>query len=187
METPSTSPSPEQAASALRAADSAGATLAGGLLLPSHFSGWIGTAAAVQIGTAAEGIYHHNAWGLVVAMAGLLVAFGVGATQIARFRSLNGVRVGGFESRVVGGTANTASTVYGLAFGGALWAAFVDMGWLVGVSSVLGGIGYAMAGRQWWKAYQRDPAGNSRGDSALWLTVLACTGCVGMVALVIGS
>jgi hypothetical protein len=187
METPSVSPTPDEAATALSQADSAGSALASGLRLPSHFYSSIGTATAVQIGTAAVGIANHKAWGLGVAIAGVLVQFCVGGIQIARFRSLNGVRVRGFESRVVGGTANTASTVYGLTFGGALWAAFIDAWWLVAVFCVLGGIGYAVGGQRWWRSYQRDPAGNSRGDSAVWLAVLCCAAGAGMVGLVIGS
>jgi hypothetical protein len=187
METSSAFPTPDEAAAALRQADSAASAIAGGLRLPSHFYSSIGTAIALQIGTAAVGIANQNLWGLVVAIAGVVVQFGVGVLQIARFRSLNGVRVRGLETRVVAGTANTVSTAYGLAFGGALWAAFVDAWWLVAVFSVLGGIGYAVAGRDWWRTYQRDPARNSRGDSALWLTVLGCAAAAGVVALVIGS
>lgn len=187
METSSVAPTPDDAATALRQADSAGSALASGLRLPSYFYSSIGTATAVQIGTAAVGIANHNAQGLVVAIAGVLVQLCVGGTQIARFRSLNGVRVRGFESRVVGGTANTASTAYGVAFGGALWAAFTDAWWLVAVFSLLGGIGYAVGGQRWWRTYQRDPAANSRGDSAVWLAILGCAAVAGMVALVIGS
>jgi hypothetical protein len=187
METSGTSPTPDEAATALRQADSAGSALAGGLLLPSHFYSSIGTATAVQIGTAAAALANHNGWGIGVAIAGVLVQFCVGGIQIARFRSLNGVRVRGFESRVVGGTAITTSTFYGLAFGGALWAASMDAWWLVPMFAVLGGLGYAVGGQRWWRTYQRDPAGNSRGDSAVWLIVLYCALVASMVALVIGS
>jgi hypothetical protein len=187
METSSTSPTPDEAATALRQAESAGSALAGGLLLPSHFYSSIGTATAVQIGTAALGIASQKAWGIGVAIAGVLVQFCVGGMQIARFRWLNGVRVRGFESRVVFGTANTVSTVYALAFGGAVWAAFIDAWWLVAVFAVLGGVGYAVGGQRWWRAYQRDPAGNSRGDSAVLFAVLLCAAVAGMLALVFGS
>ena len=188
METSSTSPTPDEAATALRMADSAGSALAGGLQLPSHFYSSMGAATAVQIGTAAAGIARHDGWGLAVAVAGVLAWLVVGGTQIARFRRLNGVRVRGFETRVVGGTANTVSTVYGLAFGGALWAAFFFHAWWpTAVFAVLGGLSYAVASRRWWMTYQRDPAGNSRGDSALWLGVLVCAAVAAMVALVIGA
>ena len=85
------------------------------------------------------------------------------------------------------GTAHTVSSAYGLALAGALWAAFEHAWWLVVVFSVLGGIGYAAAGRHWWAGYRRDPASNSGGDSAVWLAVLACVAGAGMVALVIGA
>jgi len=180
------SPTPDEAAAALQQADFAGSALASGLLLPSHFYSSICTATAVQIGTAAAVLANHNGWGIGVAIAGVLVQFCVGGIQIARFRSLNGVRVRGFESRVVGGTAYTTSTVYGLALGGALWAAAMEAWWLVPVFAVLGGLGFAVGGQHWWRAYQRDPAGSSRGDSAVWLIVLYCAAIVGMGALVIG-
>jgi hypothetical protein len=187
METSATVPSPDEAASALREAQTAGSALAGGLLLPAHFYSSIGAATAVQIATAAVGIARQDVWGLGIALAGVLAAFCVGVLQVARFRALNGVRVRGFESRVVGGTATPASLAYGLAFGAALWAAFDDAWWLAAACSVLGGVGYAVAGQRWWAAYQRDPATYSRGDSVMWLTVLGCAAVGGMVALVIGS
>ncbi len=187
METSSDSPTPDEAATALREADFAGSALAGGLVVPSHFYSSIGTAIAVQIGAAAVGIVNQKVWGMGMAIAGVLVLFCVGRIQIVRFRSLNGVQVRGFESRVVGGTANGTSAVYGLAFGGAWWAALIQAWWLVGVFCVLGGIGYALAGQRWWNTYQRDPAGNSRGDSAVWLALVGCAAVGGLVALVIGS
>jgi len=187
MESSSTSPTPDEAAAALRQADSAGSALAGGLLLPSHFYSSIGAATAVQIGTASAVIANNNGWGMGVAVAGVLAQFCVGGIQIARFRSLNGVRVRGFESRVVGGTAITTSTVYGLSLGGTFWAAAMDRWWLVPAFAVLGGLGYAAGGRRWWRTYQRDPAANSGGDSAVWLAVLYCALAAGMVALVVGS
>lgn len=187
METSSSAPTPDEAAAALRSADSAGSALADALQLPSHFYSSIGTATAAQIGAAAVGIANQNAWGLGVAIAGVLLQLGVGAIQIARFRSLNGVQVAGFESRVVGGTALTVSTAYVVAFGGALWAAFVHVWWLVALFCVLGGVGYAVGGQRWWRTYQRDPAGNSRGDSAVWLAVLGLVAVAGILALVMSS
>jgi hypothetical protein len=187
METSSAAPTPDQAAAALRQADAAASGIASGLQLPSYFHSSLGTATALQIATAAVGAAAHDAWGAATAAAGAVVWIAVGVLQVARFRAYNGARVRGLESRVVAGTANTVSTAYGLAFGGALWAAFAQTWWLVAVFSILGGVGYAVGGLQWWHHYQRDPAGNSRGDSALWLAVLGCAAVLGMVALVVGS
>ena len=187
METSSTAPTPDEAAAALRQARSAGSTLAGGLVLPSHFYSAIGTAVALQISVAAVGIGQQNAWGTTLAVASLLVALAAGVVQISRFRSLNGVRIRGFESRVVGGTANTTSAVYAIAFGGAVWAALAHAWWVVPVFGVLGGVGYAVFGQRWWDTYQRDPAGNSGGESAVWLAVLGVIALAGMAALAAGS
>jgi hypothetical protein len=187
METSGISPTPDEAAAALRVAATAGTGLASGLSLPSYLYVSIGAAITVQIGASAVGITAQNAWGLGIVIAGVLILFAVGSIQIRRFRSLNGVRVRGFESRVIGGMANLASTAYGVAFGGALWAAVVEAWWLVAVFSVLGGVGYAVSGQRWWRAYQHDPAANSRGDSAVWLALLALAAGAGMVALAIGS
>ncbi len=191
METSGTAPTPEEAAAALRDADSAGSALAGRLQLPPHFYGSIGTSTAVQIAAAAVGIARQDTEGLGVAVIGVLIWLCVSGLQIARFRSLNGVRVRGFEGRVVGGTGTVASTAYAMAFGGALWAAFVHSGWLVALFALLGGVGYAVGGRRWWAAYQRDPAGNTGFHSTATLVVLAGVlagvAVAGVLALVLGS
>src|SRR4051812_15392310 len=73
METSSAAPTPDEAAAALRQADSAASSTAGALRLPSYFYSSIGTATALQIGTASVGVANHNAWGLAVAVAGVVV------------------------------------------------------------------------------------------------------------------
>ena len=179
--------SPAEAAAALAKADSSRTTLTAGLVLPSHFYSSIGAAITVQIATAAVSVSSKSGWYLWVLIAGVAMFLLVGSVQLWRFRTANGVWVAGMASRVVGGTANTASVSYALALVGAMWASLHDLWWLVAICSVLGGVGYVVSGRRWWRAYQDDPAANARAESTLWLAILGCTALVGLVALVIGS
>jgi hypothetical protein len=111
----------------------------------------------------------------------------VAAVQLVRFRRLNGVWVGGLASRVVFGSDPTASTVHLLAMGAAIWAAFEDRWWLVGLCAIAGGIGYALAGVRWMRSYRGDPAAHSRGESALLLIALVVVLFAGAVLLLVGA
>ncbi len=69
---------------------------------------------------------------------GLAVFAAVAGVQLARFRRLNGVWLGGFASRVVLGTATAASVSYAVALAAAIWAAYGDRWGLVALWSAVG-------------------------------------------------
>ena len=112
----------------------------------------------------------------MVLAAGLAVFVAVAGVQLARFRRLNGVWLGGFASRVVLGTGTAASAAYAIALGASLWAAYDARWWLVALCSVGGGAAYAFSGRRWMRAYRARPAVHGRGESAAWLAVLTVAG-----------
>lgn len=178
-------PNASEAAAALADADAAADTLAGQVVVPAASLLALGTAVAVQIGTAAAGISGEGPLWLLVT--GVLVFLAVAGAVAWRFRSLNGVWLGGFLSRVVGGTEPAASIAYGLGLAGAVWAAFATNWWLVGLGSVLGGAGYAASGLHWLRQYRSAPAAHSRGESAAWLALMGVVGLAGLVLLVASS
>jgi hypothetical protein len=191
MENMGGSPTPDEAAAALADAEASRTEMAGRLVVPSFFSISMGTAIAVQIATTAlgvadlghRGVWHPAGW----LMAGGLVALAAVATiQLVRFRRLNGLWLGGFASRVVGGTAAAASVSYVLTFGAAIWAAFAGAWWLVGLSSLAGGVAYAMSGRRWVRIYRGEPAAHARGESVAQLAALGAVAVAGLVSLMIG-
>lgn len=176
---------PAEASAALADADSARTRLARGLRLPSYFNSSIGAAIAVQIVTSAAGIANQETWGLVVLAGGLAVFGLVAGIQLARFRRLNGARVGGLASQVMLGTAGLASSLmYTAAFAVATWAAFAGAWWLTAIAAVAGGAAYAWAGRLWWRRYQGAPAEHSRGEQVVVLVVAVVLALVFLVALV---
>jgi hypothetical protein len=185
METMSPFPTPEDAAAALADAEASRTLLARSLVLPSYFYGSIGTAVAVSIATTALGVADVGSWAMWSLGAGVVTSLLVAGIQLARFRRLNGVWLGGFASRVVGGTAAVASVTSGLAYGGALWAAFAGLWWLVALCSIGGGVGYALSGRRWVRIYRAEPAKYSRGESAAWLAVLGAGAVAGLVLLLV--
>lgn len=172
------------AASALRAAEESRDRLARTFVLPRYFLASIGAAITAQIVTTALGLAVDEAWARVSLVVGVVVFTLVALTQLLRFRRANGAWLGGLASRVVFGGATTASAVYPLALGGAVWAAFVDAWWLMALCGVSGGVGYAMSGMRWMHAYRDDPAGRSRGESMLLLVALAVPAVGGLVLLV---
>ena len=109
----------------------------------------------------------------------------VAGWALLRFRRINGVRVDAFASQVVLGTGATATCTYVGAFVAATWGAFESQWWLVVVAAVVGGVGYALGARQWWRAYRTDPAAHAAGSSPLVLAILALAAVVGLVALVV--
>ena len=177
-------PTAAEASAALAEAESSRETLAHGILTPSWFFTSISVAIAVQIGTTATGLATGDLW---VLAAGLVVFAAVGAVQLARFRRLNGVWLGGFASRVVLGTATPASASYALALGAAVWAAYTELWALVALWSVLGGAAYALGGRRWMAAYRAQPAVHWRGESAAWLALLVATALGGLALLLINA
>lgn len=187
METSGPAPTPDEAAAALLDATTARDQLSNGLVLPSWFHTSIGLTIVAQIATAAVGVAAQTTSGLVLVGGGLVPCLVVACVQLVRFRRLNGVRLGGLASRVVFGTDATVSTVHALATGAAIWAAFAQNWWLVGLCAIAGGVGYAVGGARWVRAYRGDPASHSRGESVLLLVVLAVPVVAGVVLLLAAS
>ena len=172
-------------AEALRDAERARDEWAEAVVLPRGHDVAIGGAVAVQVATTAIGLAVDAPWALW-ALVGGLVLFGVVATiQLWRFTRLNGVRVGGFASRVVLGTATTASLAEGVSLVGAYAAAVRDLWWLVGLISVAGGVVYVLSGRRWLRAYRKEPARSGAGESTLWVALAVGLAVVGLVFLVV--
>jgi hypothetical protein len=124
----------------------------------------------------------------IVTPSWFFVSLGVGiVAQIARFRRLNGVWLGGLASRVVLGTATVASVSYPVALGAAIWAAYGERWWLVAVWSSVGGAAYALSGRRWMRSYRGDPAAHARGESLAWLALVAAAAVGGLATLVLNA
>lgn len=171
-----------EASTALRDAEAARAALAERIVTPPWFFASLAAAIAVQIATTALGLGDERPWVLIV---GLVAFAAVAAVQLARFRAANGVWLGGLASRVVLGTATSASIAYVAALAAAIWAAFDDHEWLVAVCALLGGAAYAWSGRRWLAEYRSDPAAHARGESLAVLAALAVVALAGLAALVV--
>ncbi len=184
MESAPERPTVAEASAALTDAEASRATLAHGITTPSWFFASMGAAIATQIATTAVGLGDGAPF---VLAAGLAVFVAVAGVQLARFRRLNGVWLGGFASRVVLGTGTAASATYAFALGASLWAAYDARWWLVAICSVGGGAAYALSGRRWMRAYRARPAVHGRGESAAWLAVLTVAGIAGLALLLING
>ncbi|MGH2941317.1 MAG: hypothetical protein ACRDLN_00880 [Solirubrobacteraceae bacterium] len=165
METTSKSPSADEVSAALNDAEASRARLVDHIALPSWFFTSMAVAVTTQISTAALAVGGSEAWRLWTLAAGLAVFTMVAGVQLARFRRLNGVRLGGLASRVVLGTGAVAWSSEALALGVAIWASLDGLWWLMAVSSIAGGAAYALNGRLWLRAYRADPAAHARGAS----------------------
>ena len=175
----------DETASALRDAEAARDAWAESVVFPRYHDVAIGAAVAVQVATTALGLAVDAAWARW-ALAGGLLLFGVVAgVQLWRFTRLNGVRVGGFASRVVFGTATTASFGEAVSIVVAYAAAVRDLWWLVGVAAVAGGVVYVLSGRRWLRAYRREPARLGVAESALWLALAIALAAAGLVLLLV--
>jgi len=187
METPNgaTTPTPDEAAAALREAESSRDQFSGDLVLPRGFHVALGVAIAIQVLTAAIGIAEQSTPGAGLAVVGAIAFLAVGIDQLVRFRRLNGVWLAGLASRVVFGTGALASTGYALALAIAVWTAFEEVWWLTVLSAVAGGVAYAVGGIRWMRAYRGDPVRFGRGESALLLGLMAVPLVVGAVLLLV--
>jgi hypothetical protein len=183
MESSTKPPTRDEAAAALAQAESTRARFAGDIVLPSWFAASIGAAISVQIATTAVGLGNQMPW---LVATGVSVFAVVGVLQLLRFRRLNGVWLGSLAGRVVLGGGTLASLSYAAALAVAIWAAFGARWWLMALASLLGGAGYALAGRHWMHAYRGAPHEYGRGDSAAWLTAVSAVAVIGMVLLVLG-
>ena len=128
MESKPERPTAAQASAALTDAEASRATLAHGIATPSWLFTSMGAAIAMQIATTAVGLGYGAP---LILAAGLAVFVAVAGVQLARFRRLNGVWLGGFASRVVLGSGTAASAAYAIALGAAIWAAYDARWWLV--------------------------------------------------------
>ena len=175
----------ENDGAALAAAEAARDRLAGEVQVPRWQDESIAAAVAVQIATTALVPAVDEAWARW-ALVGGVVLFGLVAwLALWRFSRLNGVRIGGFASRVVFGTTSTASFGYAVALVIAFVAALRDLWWLVAVAAIAGGLAYVLGGRRWLRAYRQQPARLGPGESALWLALLLALALAGLVLLVI--
>ena len=184
MESRPERPTAAQASAALTDAEASRAALAHGIITPSWFFTSMGVAIAVQIATTAVGLGDDAVWVLV---AGLALFVAVAGVQLARFRRLNGVWLGGFASRVVLGTGIPASASYAIALGAAIWAAYDTRWGLVALCSVGGGVAYALTGRSWMRAYRAQPAVHGRGESAAWLALVGVAAVAGFALLLVNG
>ena len=185
METSGSRPTPDEASAALLDASSARDQLSHRLSLPSWFYTSIGLALGVQTATLAVGVADQSAAGAGLAVVGLVPFVLIAVVQLVRFRRLNGVWVGGLASKVVFGGDATASAAHVLAMGFAIWAAFEERWWLVGLCATAGGAGYALGGVRWMRSYRGDPAAHSRGESVLLMVALAVPLLAGAVLLLV--
>ena len=193
MESKPGRPTAEEAAAALLEAEGTRATLADQIATPSWCFTSLGVAIAIQIATVAVGLGEKPAldagelgapW---LVAAGVAVFAAVAGVQLARFRRLNGVWLGGFASRVVLGTATAAAVSYPLALGAAIWAAYGERWWLVALWSLVGGAAYALSGRRWMHTYRSDPAARARGESLAWLALVTAAAVGGLVLLALNA
>lgn len=182
MESPFERPTAAEATAALTDADAASVRLAHGVATPSWFTASLGAAVAAHIATTAHGVTDGQPWTLA---AGLAIFTVVAVVQLARFRQINGIWLGGFASRVVFGSGAAASVSYAVALAATIWAASVGQWWLVGLCAIAGGAGYALSGLRWLRAYRAEPSLHARGESPAWLALLAGTALAGLALLVL--
>lgn len=184
MESTPKRPDAAAASTALRDAEASRTTLARGVTTPSWFFTSIGAAVAVQIASLAAGVGATSPWTLAALVAGIVALAAVAGVQLARFRRLNGVWLGGFVSRVVLGTGALASASYAVASVAAILAAFGAQWWLVAIWSMIGGAGYALSGRRWLGDYRAEPARHAQ-ESAVWLGAMTVAALAALALLLI--
>jgi len=152
---------------------------------PSWFFTSIGAAIACQIASSAAGVGATSPATLAALVAGIVALAAVAGVQLARFRRLNGVWVGGFLSRVVLGTGSLASASYAVASVAAILAAFDARWWLVAIWSTIGGAAYALSGRHWLRVYRAEPARHAQAESVVWLALMTVTALASLALLLI--
>jgi hypothetical protein len=184
MESTPERPTAPEASAALIDAEASRAALAQRIATPSWFFTSMSAAIAAQIATTAVGLGEGAPWAVA---AGLAVFAAVAGVQLARFRRLNGVWLGGFASRVVLGSGFPASAAYMLALGGAIWAGHDARWWLVALWAIAGGVAYALAGRRWVRGYRAQPALHWRGETAVSLAALTAAALAGLALLLING
>ena len=187
MESSGTAQTPDDASSALAAADRARDRLAGGIRLPRGLFAALAVAIAVQVGAAAYGIAAQTTTGLALVLGGLAVFLAVAALLLAQFRRINGVTVDGLASAIILGTGTTSTLAYMASFAAATWAAFESQWWLVATAAVVGGAAYSFSAFRWWRAYRSDPVARAGGVSPRMMGLLALIALAGFAVLMVGS
>jgi hypothetical protein len=185
MENTGRHPNAEEASTALNEAEASRAALAGRVGTPSWFFTSIGAAIAAQIASLAVGVGATSPATLAALVAGIAALVAVAGVQVARFRRLNGVWLGGFVSHVVLGTSSLASASYAVAGVAAILAAFDAQWWLVAIWSMVGGAAYALSGRRWLRVYRAEPARHAQAESALQLAVMTVAALAALALLLI--
>lgn len=185
MESATGSPTPDDAAADLLAAERSRDGLAHDVELPAGYGAWMTAAVAVQIAATAVGLASDDGSRATALVLGGLVVFGlVAVVQVHRFRRRNAVRSSGFVSRAVLGTASAASWGEAAALAASVAAALHQLWWLVAASAVAGGVTYSLSSRRWLRAYRADPAGQATGGSPAVLAALTVLAVVGLTLLV---
>lgn len=184
MESNRERPTAAEASAALSDAEASRAALAHGIATPSWFFTSMSAAVAAQVATTAVGLGADAPW---VMAAGLALFAAVAGMQLARFRRLNGVWLGGLASRVVLGTGIPASTSYAIALGAAIWAGYDARWWFVALWSIAGGAAYALSGRRWLRAYRALPAVHGRGEPVAWLAAVGVAAFAGLALLLMNG
>ena len=194
MESTEHHPNAAEASAALSDAEASRAMLAQRIRTPSWFFTSIGIAIAAQIALTAvaitwsvggSGIAAVSTSTLAAFAAGIAILLAVAGAQLAAFRRLNGIWLGGLLSRVVLGTGLLASGAYVVALGAAIWSAMDARWWLVATCSIIGGAAYALAGRRWFIAYRADPARHARTELVVMLGLAVVAALAGLVLLLI--
>ena len=194
MESSERHPNATEASAALSDAEASRAELAQRIRTPSWFFTSIGVAIAAQIALTAvalswsvsdSGIAAVSTWTLAAFGAGIAILLAVAGVQLAAFRRLNGLWLGGLLSHVVLGTGVLASGAYVVALGAAIWSAIAAQWWLVASCSIIGGAAYALAGRRWFNSYRAEPARHARAESVAMLGLAVVAAIAGLVLLLI--
>ena len=176
----------EDTAAALRDAEQARDELAGSVVFPRGHDLAIGAAVAVQIATSALGMYVDEPWALW-ALAGGVLLFGlVAALQLWRFVRLNGVRIRGFASKVIFGSAIDRVLRVRRRPGRRVRRGGQHLWWLTALAALGGGVVYVLSGRRWLRAYRREPARLGASESILWVALAVVLAVAGLVLLVLG-
>jgi len=178
----STSDDPRDAARNLAAAEATRDAFAHRIVVAPGLLIWLGAGVALQIAGAA---LVWLPYGFLYAIAGALVYLVIALLLSRWFQRINGAKLGGFTSRVLGGTATNAAVVYLMGLAGALWAGYVGA-WAVAVlCAVAAGVGFAACGARWLRAYRSDPASHGRGESTVVLVAMGALAVCGAVLLLV--
>lgn len=182
MESKDDRPSPDDLAGDLARAEAARDAFARKVTVPPGLLLWLGLGIAVQIAGAA---LVWLPYGFIFTIVGALTYVVIAVLLLRWFERVNGAKLGGFVSRVLGGTATSASVIYLMALAGALWAGYVGAWGVAAICAIAGGAGFAACGARWIRTYRAAPASNARGESTLVLVAMGIVAACGAVLLLV--